>query len=181
MAKRRNESLGYGAFVFCSSRMISPIPSNASSSFSTRKCPTSKYSRWRSSDSKADLLRRSCQGSSEESAASASHGTSGSRRRLTHESFLSEFNSVEASAGAARLLDVAVKSGAQLGWGSSSVNCSDRLPGVDVSRHRRMAPPYHLYRRDGWASEYVSFGAAIFTGYDSHAWRRVEAISSTGG
>ena len=99
-------------------------------------------------------------------AASASHGTSGSRRRLTHESFLSEFNSVEASAGAARLLDVAVKSGAQLGWGSSSVTVRIDCP---AWTYPVTVAWLHLPSiSSGWMGlRYVSFGAAIFTGYDS--------------
>ena len=56
-----------GDFVCCSLRTISLIPSNGSSSSSTRRCPISKSSQWKSSASKADRRRRLCQGSSEES------------------------------------------------------------------------------------------------------------------
>ena len=97
-------------------------------------------------------------------AGSESHGTSGSRRKLTRESFLRKFNSVEASAGAGRLLEVAVDSGAQLVWGSSSVSVR-----IDCS-----AWPYPvtvawltLPSISGWMGmREISFGAAIFAGYD---------------
>ena len=100
-------------------------------------------------------------------AGSVSHGTSGSRAKITRESFLSEFNSVEASTGAARLLDVALESGAQLGWGSSSVTV----------RINSSAWPYPVTVAwlnlpsisSGWMGlRYASFGAAIFpgSGYD---------------
>ena len=114
-------------------------------------------------------------------AGSASHGTSGSRRRLTRESFLSEFNSVEASAGAARrLLDVALESGAQLGWGSSSVtvriNCSAWPYPVTVAWLNLPSIS------SGWMGlRYASFGAAIFPRLRlrSTAWTRVEGNPRT--
>ena len=97
-------------------------------------------------------------------AASASHGTAGPRRRFTRESFLRELRSVEASDVAARLLDVALKSGANLGWGSSSVSV----------RIRCSAWPWpvtvawlNLPSISGWMGlRDISFGAAIFAGYD---------------
>ena len=99
-------------------------------------------------------------------AGSTSHGPSGPRRRLVRESFLSEFNSGEAGA-AARLLDVALESEAQLGWGSSSVSirigCSAWPQPVTVAW-------LHLPTvSSGWMGlSQVSFGAAIFpgSGYD---------------
>ena len=97
-------------------------------------------------------------------AASASHGTAGPRRRFTRESFLRELRSVEASDVAARLLDIALKSGANLGWGSSSVSV----------RIRCSAWPWpvtvawlNLPSISGWMGlRDISFGAAIFAGYD---------------
>ncbi len=95
-------------------------------------------------------------------AGSASHGTSGSRRKLTRESFLKEFNSVEARAGVTRLMDVALESGAKLGWGSSSVtvriNCSAWRPPVTVAWLNLPSIS------SGWMGfRDVGFGAAIFS------------------
>ena len=95
-------------------------------------------------------------------AGSESHGTSGARRKLTRESFLSEFKSVEAKAGVARLMDVARESGAQLGWGSSSVtvriNCSAWNPPVTVAWLNLPSIS------SGWMGfRDVGFGAAIFS------------------
>ena len=98
-------------------------------------------------------------------AGSESQGKSGSRAKLTRESFLNEFNSVEASDGAGRLLDVALESGAQLGWGSSSVtiriNCSAWPYPVTVAWLNLPSIT------SGWMGlRYASFGAAIFPGSD---------------
>ena len=97
-------------------------------------------------------------------AASASHATAGSRRRFTRKSFLSELNSVEASVAASRLLDVALESGARLGWGSSSVSvridCSAWPQPVTVAW-------LNLPSISGWMGmRDISFGAAILAGYD---------------
>ena len=97
-------------------------------------------------------------------AGSGSHGKSGSRAKLTRESFLKAFNSVEASA-AARLLDVARESGAQLGWGSSSVTVRIDCP---AWTYPVTVAWLHLPSiSSGWMGlRNVSFGAAIFAGYD---------------
>ena len=108
-------------------------------------------------------------------AGSVSHGTSGSRAKITRESFLSECNSVEASTGAARLLDVALESGAQLGWGSSSVTV----------RINSSAWPYpvtvawlHLPSiSSGWMGlRDISFGASIFANYDPPPGQALEQV-----
>ena len=97
-------------------------------------------------------------------AGSASHGKSDSRRKLTRESFIKAFTSVEARAGVTRLMDVALKSGAQLSWGSRSVtvriNCSAWNPPVTVAWLN--VPSIS----SGWMGfRDVGFGAAIFS-YD---------------
>ena len=98
-------------------------------------------------------------------AGSASHGTSGSRRRFTRESFLSALNNVAARGVVVRLLDVALDSGAQLGWGSSSVTVRIDCP---AWTYPVTVAWLHLPSiSSGWMGlRNVSFGAAIFAGYD---------------
>ena len=108
-------------------------------------------------------------------AGSVSHGTSGSRAKITRESFLSEFNSVEASTGAARLLDVALESGAQLGWGSSSVTV--RINSSAWPQPVTVAWLHLPTVSSGWMGlSDISFGASIFANFDPSPGQELREI-----
>ena len=64
---------------------------------------------------------------------------SGIRRRLDRESFLAEFASAETRSAAARLLDVAEQSGAQLSWGPRERHDPCRLCWLGLASDRRVA------------------------------------------
>ena len=97
-------------------------------------------------------------------AASTGHSTSVPRRKLTREKFLDELISEEARNVVERLLEVTRKQGGFPSWGSTGV--SIRIPcklwpnPVSVAW---LNPP----GVSGWNNfRNVTFGAAIFTGYD---------------
>ncbi len=97
-------------------------------------------------------------------AATSSSGTSAPRRRLTRETFLDEFTSEEARDAAAKLLDVAEEHGGSPTPGSSGVSirigCRVWPYPVTVAW---LFPP----GTSGWMGfRNLTFGAAIFSGYD---------------
>ncbi len=97
-------------------------------------------------------------------AASSAPGAAAPRRRLTLETFLEEFTSEEGRKVVNRLLDVTQEHGGSPEWGSSgvSIRISCKLWPYPVSVAWLFPPGV-----SGWMGfRNVTFGSAIFTGYD---------------
>ena len=97
-------------------------------------------------------------------AASSAPGAAAPRRKLTQKTFLDELNSEEARNVVERLLKVAEENGGKPSWGSTGVSlrigCKLWSNPVSVAW---LNPP----GVSGWNNfKNVTFGAAIFTGYD---------------